>query len=124
MFTDTEKKIILLRKNILNITGVQHRKHNLHLTKNSGVFLHCVLTSIRYENDKFIFSPSDENKEILNWFSQYDLVDTYSKLNIDPGFYPPDYVKKANDYVSRKARILCQKKINDKWYINAKNKRI
>jgi len=122
MITDTDKAILVLRKQLLNINGTEHRKTTTHLNKNSGVFLHCILTSIKFTNDRFSFVPSEETKKILNTFNQKDLVDTYYHLQLDPCFYPTDYVAESRVYVINKSRALINKVNKQRARQNGKNK--
>ena len=124
MTTNTEQQILVLRKRLLNSTGTEHRKTTTHLNKNSGVFLHCILTSVKFTNDRFSFVPSDETKKILNTFNQKDLVDTYYHLQLDPCFYPTDYVAESRVYVINKCRALNNKDYKQRVRQNGKNKLI
>jgi len=107
-----EFDVLQFRKEIINATGKKHRKNKVTINFNSSVLLHYILISIKFTNGKFVFCPTEETKKILNTFTQLDLVDTYSHLEICPGFYPLDYVHESNVYVIKKTEKIMRKNHN------------
>lgn len=81
--------------------------HRVRVTKNMSALLHYILTSITFDaSGHFCFEPAKDTQELLDTFNIYDIIDTYSRLQLNNKLYGDTLVRSARDYVARKNFLL------------------
>jgi hypothetical protein len=88
--------------NKLNKYYIPRYHRRVFVTKNMHLLLHCLLTSMNINNDNPEFKPSEEVKEILKNFNNLDIVDTYSRLGINKGYFSDYIVNESKKYTLKK----------------------
>jgi len=110
----------LCDSDISYLQGLQFaRRHSKHIkiTNNMSGLLHCLLTSSRFLDGRFMFQPTPSTQQILDTYTRFDIIDTYSRLKLNNKVYGDNLVNKSQSYVILKMR----KAYNRKYWRDNKN---
>ena len=60
-----------------------HRYKKCLITKNMGLLLDALLSSLTFTDGELRFQPSARQQAVLNTFTLYDVIDCFDRLQLD-----------------------------------------